>query len=359
MRKPALIRRAVPAALLAATAVMLTACGGGDATEDAASSIVRSTTSVAGAGVLGNGRSTENVCGPTAPVDPAGVEGTTRKVAHAAGESAVPADPQRIVVLDTDKLDTVCALGLQDRLVGAAVTGAVGTQPEYLGTAIAGVEPVGTLQEPNIEKIAALKPDLILGSKFRTPELYQQLSAVAPTTFTEKVGKTWKENLLLDGTALGRGAGAKAVLDAYQTEATETGRGLDSAQTEASVVRFMPGVVRTYGPDSFSGQVLADAGVQRPPFQRLEGAKDQRFAEISTEELSKADGDIIYVSFYGDEARGQGTDVMNGGLWQGLGAVKDRRVFAVDDEIWMTGIGVVAARGILDDLKASLNGYTN
>lgn len=358
MRKPTLARRTVPVALLAATSLVLAACGG-SGTDDAASTIVRSTTSVAGAGVVGNDRETENVCGPTAPVDPAGVTGTTRKVVHAAGETEVPADPQRIVVLDTDKLDTVCALGLQDRLVGAAVTGAVGSQPTYLGATIAGVEPVGTLQEPDIEKIAALQPDLILGSKFRTPELYDQLSAIAPTTFTEKVGLTWKDNLELDGTALGRGASAAAALDAYETAAAETSTSLNSSETQASVVRFMPGVIRIYGPDSFSGQVLADAGVQRPTFQRLEGAEDRRFAEISEEELGKAEGDVIYVSFYGDEARGQGVAIMEGGLWEGLGAVQDKRVFVVDDEIWMTGIGVVAARGILDDLTASLNGYAN
>ena len=92
MRKPTLTRRVAPVALLAATALVLTACGGSD-TDDAASTIVRSTTNVAGAGVLGNDRDTENVCGPTAPVDPAGVTGTVRKVTHAAGETEVPAEP--------------------------------------------------------------------------------------------------------------------------------------------------------------------------------------------------------------------------------------------------------------------------
>ncbi|MGW5075549.1 ABC transporter substrate-binding protein [Rhodococcus sp. NPDC004095] len=358
MRKPTLARRTAPVALLAATALVLTACGGSD-TDDAASTIVRSTTNVAGAGVLGNDRDTENVCGPTAPVDPAGVTGTVRKVTHAAGETEVPADPQRIVVLDTDKLDSVCALGLQDRLVGAAAADAIGSQPKYLGPTIAGVELVGTLQEPNFEKIAALQPDLILGTKFRAPEAYERLAAIAPTVYTEKVGITWKDNFLLDGTALGRGADAHRLLDEYQTAAVETGKSLSASETQASIVRFRPGSIRVYGPESFSGQVLADAGVQRPPFQRLEGAKDRRFAEISEEELTKAEGDVIYVSFFGDEAQTQGVEVMNGGLWQGLGAVKDGRVFKVDDEIWMTGIGVVAARGILDDLEASLNGYVN
>lgn len=326
MRKQTGILRAVPVALFAVTVLVLTAWGG-----------------------------SENVCGPTAPVDPIGVTGAIRKIKHAAGETEVPADPQRIVVLDTDKLDTVCALGLQGRLVGAAVTGAVGTQPKYLGATIARVEAVGTLKEVDFERIAALRPDLILGSMFRTPDAYERLSTIAPTAFTEKVGKTWKDNLVLDGTALGRGASAREVLASYESAATETGKSLNSSQTQVSVVRFIRGTIRVYGPDSFSGQVLADVGVQRPTFQRLEDAEHRRFAEISEQELSKADGDVVYVSFYGDEARRQGIDVMNRGLWQALGAAKDKRVFTVNDEIWMTGIGVVAANSILDDLEASLD----
>ncbi|HET7739642.1 MAG TPA: iron-siderophore ABC transporter substrate-binding protein, partial [Mycobacterium sp.] len=37
-----------------------------------------------------------------------------------------------------------------------------------------------------------------------------------------------------------------------------------------------------------------------------------------------------------------------------LSAANDNRVFAVNDEVWHTGQGIIAARGILDDLR-SLN----
>lgn len=355
MRKPTLIRRVTPAALLAVSALVLTACGG-SGTDDAASTIVRSTTNIAGAGVVGNDREPAAACGPTAPVDPAGVTGAVRRVAHAAGETDVPADPQRIVVLDTDKLDTVCALGLQDRVVGAAVIAEIGTQPEYLGATIAGVEPIGTVEQPDLARIAALAPDLILGSRSRTPDAYEQLSAIAPTTFTDLVGTTWKENVVLDGTALGRGASARDALAGYETAAADTGRSLSASETQASIVRFVPGAVEIHGPDSFAGQVLADAGVHRPPFQRLQ---DRTVAEITEDELTKAEGDLVYVTFSGDEAQEQGIAIMKSDRWENLGAVQDGRVFTVDDEIWMTGNGIVAARGVLDDMEASLNGYVN
>ncbi|EIC63879.1 FeIII-dicitrate-binding periplasmic lipoprotein [Mycobacteroides abscessus M94] len=34
-----------------------------------------------------------------------------------------------------------------------------------------------------------------------------------------------------------------------------------------------------------------------------------------------------------------------------LGATRDNRVFAVNNEVWQTGDGIVAGRGILDDLQ--------
>ena len=37
--------------------------------------------------------------------------------------------------------------------------------------------------------------------------------------------------------------------------------------------------------------------------------------------------------------------------WRKLSANRDNRVFVVNDEIWQTGEGLVAARGIVDDLR--------
>ena len=37
--------------------------------------------------------------------------------------------------------------------------------------------------------------------------------------------------------------------------------------------------------------------------------------------------------------------------WRRLSATRDNRVFVVNNEIWQTGQSVVAARGIIDDLR--------
>ncbi|GAA4910179.1 iron complex transport system substrate-binding protein [Nonomuraea thailandensis] len=276
--------------------------------------------------------------------------GPTRTVKHAMGETKVPMTPKRVVVLDTDKLDTMVSLGLSP--VGAAQAQENQTWPEYLGSALADTKPVGTLQQLNIEAIMALKPDLILGSKFRQAAFYDKLAKIAPTVFTEKVGITWKENFLLDAEALGKKDQAQQLLTGYETRAKEVGGRFSKLQV--GIVRFMPTEIRLYGPESFSGIVLGDAGIPRPEAQQLADQEDKRFGKISQENVAKGDADAIFYTAYGEAAAKSQAEITAGPLWKNLKAVEAGHAFNVDDEIWMTGIGVTAAGKILDDLDKHL-----
>lgn len=286
------------------------------------------------------------------PVDQPASGGETQEITHAMGTTTVPKNPQRVVVLDTDKIDTAVTLGA--KLVGAAKTAEVEAFPSYLGD-LSQVKPVGLLAEPDLEAIAALKPDLILGSKFRAEKFYDELSAIAPTVYTERVGVTWKENFLLDGKALGQEQKAKDVLAAYEKRAKELGSTIPGAATlKVSIVRFMPAEIRVYGPDGFSGIVVKDVGLARPERQLLANKDDKRFDKVSPERIAELDGDVIFVAAYGAKAEEQRTTVTAGNLWKELSAVKAGTVYPVTDETWMTGIGVTAANKILDDLQKNL-----
>ena len=67
--------------------------------------------------------------------------------------------------------------------------------------------------------------------------------------------------------------------------------------------------------------------------------------------FSAADGDIVYISFATAEARERAPKVMNSDAWRKLSANRDNRIYAVNNEIWQTGQGIVAARGIMADLR--------
>ncbi|TSE00986.1 iron-siderophore ABC transporter substrate-binding protein [Skermania sp. ID1734] len=344
-RRPAGLRRVGALVALAVTLTAAAGCGSTGLT-DADPSIVRTTTMVAGAGVVGLERDTRTACPAPAPMDPGA---STRNVAHAGGATTVTGDPMRIVVLGTQALDTTCALGLWERVVGATLPPGASAQPSYLGTGIGLIPSVGSPSAPDLDRIAQLKPDLILGTSVPDAAVAAKLSAIAPTVF-DSVDGGWQRQFQVAALALGRPEAAKKALADYHRDATQTGTDLNASQTQASVVRFGGDSMQVQGSDSFAGQVLSDAGVRRPAYQR------GKSYPITSSDLSNADGDLIYVLFDGDAGKSHAEQVMNGDAWRELGAAVDRRVFNVDDTIWH-GDGLTAARAMLADLRATLNGF--
>lgn len=337
-----LVGRSVIAA--ACVALGVSGCAG---TPDDSASIIRTTTKIAGAGVVGLERDTTRACAlPTAP-DPAA--GPTRSVTHAAGVSEVPADPQRIVVLGTSALDATCAVGLWERVVGATTVPGPVTQPSYLGYGVLEIPSVGTADAPDPALIAQLKPDLILGEVPTDRAGYDALRAIAPTVL---VGEhdSWRDEFTALATAMGRAGAAVAALDAYRTEAREIGDTLHSRLTQASLVRFTADGGEVVGSDTFAAGVLADIGAQRPTAQR------GRSFPLDEADPVQAEGDVVYVMFAGEDGLEHGKSVMESDPWLELGAVSDQRVFVVDDALWHT-TGLTAARAVLGDIADTLNAY--
>ena len=349
------------AVLTAVVVTLASGCGsqGGSPPSTASSqSVITSTTKIASAGVLGNERRPDESCAPDpAALDPGPPD---REVRHAAGTTTVHADPQRIVVLSGDALDALCALGLQSRIVAAALPDGTpdhpGAQPSYLGAVVHDVPSAGSRSEPDIQAIKGANPDLILGSQALTPEAYPELTAIAPTVFTGPAGANWEDNLRTVGAATGRLDAANGLIDGFEKDADKTGADNDATHFQASVVQFTDTTMRVYGVDTFPGSVLAAVGVDRPAAQRF---TDKPYVEIgitdtdleNSADFSAADGDIVYISFASPAAKDRAPTVLNSHAWRKLSANRDNRVFAVNNEVWQTGEGIVAARGMLADLR--------
>jgi iron complex transport system substrate-binding protein len=306
--------------LALAAALTLTACGGADEAGSAAPS--------------------------TTPADAA----FPRTVEHAMGTTELAERPERVVVLDTGELDSLLSLDVTP--VGAVTTDVSDGFLSYLVDGAADVEVVGTIAEPNLEAIAALAPDLILSNKVRHEDLYEQLSQIAPTVFAERVGAVWKDNLRLAAEALGLEEEAETRLLEYEDRAVALGESLgDPAGTTVSAVRFVEGVVRVYTPQSFLGTVLTDTGLAQ---LTLPTDRTPAFTELSTEQLTSADADIVLFSSYGGAEDSGEAAVVAGPLWPRLGAVADGRAYAVEDDVFFTGIGLTAANLIVEDLTDRL-----
>jgi iron complex transport system substrate-binding protein len=347
------------AAVTAISAALCTGCttepprGGSSPT-----SVITSTTQIAGAGVLGNQRRPDESCAPQ-PAEPD--PGPPTRAAHnAAGVqpdvAQVGADPQRIVVLSGDQLDALCALGLQSRIVAAALPDGSSSQPSYLGTVVHRLPGVGTRSSPDLAAIGAAKPDLILGSQALTPKLYSALAAIAPTVFTGAPGAAWEDNLRGVGAATGRADAAGAVIDDFTKKAHDDGAAHDAAHYQASIVQFTENTIRVYGAENFPASVLTTVGLDRPASQRF---SDKPYIEMGSTDadlagnpdFSAADADLVYVSFASPAAKDRAATVFDSHPWRKLAANRDNRIFVVNNEIWQTGEGVVAARGVIDDLR--------
>lgn len=274
-----------------------------------------------------------------------------RTIEHAMGTTEIPTQPERVVVLDTGELDSAMALGVVP--VGAVQAPVEDGFLDYLKDGLDDTQLVGTISEVNLEAVAALRPDLILSSKTRHEDIYAELSAVAPTVFTEAVGVVWKENLVVHAEALGledEAAELMADYDARTAELTERLTTERGSLPSISMVRFLPGETRLYQKASFIGTILDDVGLPRPASQDV----DDFALEISTELISEADADIILTTHYGPADATTKSEITGNAVWDSLGAVQRGDVHEVPDDHWMLGIGIRAANLVLDDLDALL-----
>lgn len=315
------------ATLLLPVLPLAAACGGDDATNDeqaATSTEIEST--------------------------PASAEGE-RTIDHAMGTTEVPGEPERVVVLDSSFLDASLALGITPLGATEAEVGA--GMPGYLADELPDIDVVGLTNEPNVEAIAALRPDLILGAKVRHEALYDQLSEIAPTVFTESSGTNWKDGFALTADALGATEEAQEYLADYEARADEIGERVSADGTHLSMVRFLlPDEIRLYGPDTFSGTVLTDVGFDLGDHDWDEYS----MAYLSAEQLEMADADIIFSSSYGGRDREEFLSAFSAveQVWNSVPAVAEGRQHWVDDDVWMLGIGPLGAHQILDDVEATL-----
>jgi iron complex transport system substrate-binding protein len=270
-----------------------------------------------------------------------------RTVKHTLGEVRVPLHPQRIAALGNVPLEAALALGFKP--VGVATWGGHGTvsgPPPYIkGEGIEDIENIGQEGQPNLEKLLALKPDLILGESYYD-KIYNQLQQIAPTVLHEWT-PTWKSLFRSYAEALGKTTEVENIVNDYDRRIAQFKQQMGDRlkRTTVSVIQFEPGQVRLYMHDSYNGRILQDLGLPRPRSQD----KDKWTELISIERIPDADGDVIFVAQADREATLYRQFASNP-MWQQLRAVKSGRVYEADFDYWMGGGGPISINLVLDDL---------
>jgi iron complex transport system substrate-binding protein len=276
--------------------------------------------------------------------------GTTsecRLIQHEFGETCVPLKPQRIVALDPFmNLDPLIALGIKP----IGYTSDIGGGGEKIIASVSiddvrGATNVGKSDQPSLEKVLLLKPDLILATD-RYP--YPLLSAIAPTVPVPSSNPDvpgneafFKENLRYVARVLGKETKAEEVLNQYQRRIEELRQRLGNQleQIEVSLIYYSNGQV--YRPErshDAGTDVLIDTGLRYklPPSG----------APFSIETIEEYDADILFIVSFERRAL---SFFLQHPIFSHLKAVKTDRVYLVAQEIWDTR-GILGANQILDDL---------
>lgn len=294
---------------------------------------------------------------PTAAPTPSAAA-STRTITDASGATvAVPSSPQRVVTLSEQDLDGALAVGLTP--VGSVNGRGQNTLPLYLSGRVQGIESVGSLSEPSAEKIAALKPDLILFGGL-TPAIEKtlpQLRAIAPVVITYNNSDDWKTAFKRTAAALNRDAEASAFLSSYDAKVAEVKAAvLKGGSAEVSIVRWNPTGPGIMQREAFASLVLSDLGMVRPAGQQTPGFSHSE--PLSIEQLGQIDADWLFLGTLNADGAAALEQARKNPLWQQLSVVKNQHVVEVDGTIWTSRGGPLAALIVLDTVKSAMAGVS-
>lgn len=299
--------------LASATLLLATACGGGSS-DDAS-----------------------DASGSDGKAGASGESAFPVSLAHKYGSTTIEAEPERIVTVGLTDQDAVLALGKVP--VGTTewlrgYQGAIGPWAEdKLGSGKVPTVLKDTGTGPQIEKIAALKPDLILAVYGGlTKEQYESLSKFAPVVAQPKAyndyGVPWQEQTETIGKALGK---EKEAADAVA--ATEAN--IKAAADEYPAFKGSTAAMATpyegmfvFGSQDARSRLLTGLGFSLP--KDLDKAIGDQFgANISKERTDLLDQDAL-VWIVGDPAK-DAAKLHKDASYKDLGVVKEGREVFVNE----------------------------
>ncbi len=232
-------------------------------------------------------------------------------VEHKYGSTTLEKAPTRVVCVGLTEQDALLALGI----VPVAVTKWFGDAPGYifpwaidlLGDA-ALPEVLEDTNGVEIEKVAALRPDLIIGQySGLTRKDYELLSAIAPTVAQSgdyaDYGAPWDEMAMNVAKAVGQPDKMQALVDDVKQQISDQAAAHpEFAGMTAAVVTGYEGLF-VYGPEDPRSRMLVDLGFTFP--SEVFGGDMEEFGEsLSTERVSDLDqvGVAVWLDYESDPA---------------------------------------------------------
>lgn len=265
----------------------------------------------------------------------------------------VPTAPTRVLVLD-QAVSLGAALDVGLPVVGAPLD-LMGDEALRERALQYGVESIGVVVEPNLERMVALQPDLIIGyvgNSALAAGLYPQLSQIAPTML--EVSADWRNYYMILAAMTGAEDRIADEFAAYDARVADVRARMPD--TTVSIVRITSWDFQVYldYPGAYAPfAVASEAGLRRTDYETTD-EPEPGMRRPDWEELGELDGEILLYIVGGtndSDVSGRHEEVIDNPLWQMLPAVQAGRVHRVDHGTWMEFSGLASAHSVLDDLE--------
>lgn len=275
---------------------------------------------------------------------------TTLTITDSNGDQIeVPNNPEKVVVFDNGSLDTMDALGVGDKVVGAATS----SLPEYLSS-YKKVESAGGIKEPHLEKINQLQPDLIIISG-RQRDFQKDLSQIAPTIFLSLDAKnpweSFQQNVTILGEIFGKQEEAKTQLEELSSAIDQTKKKAEATDKKALVTLVNEGQLSAYGSGSRFGFIHDLFGFEQADDQIEASTHGQ---SVSYEYVLEKNPDILFVvdrtkAIGGDDSK---DDISANELVAQTNAGKNQQIISLEPDVWyLSGGGLESMKLMIEDVN--------
>lgn len=276
----------------------------------------------------------------------------TRTVSTAHGDVKVPAHPLRVVSVHSWTTESLYDLGVKP--IAVEDGGAEYVPSRYL-TNWKAAKKISSGADVDLEQIAALKPDLIVGVDVPyLTKLYPKLEAIAPTAFAAFDGK-WTTPAIATADFINDDAALTKLQGSYTSKLDEIrstyGEQLKTAKWDVIQGGFDEGNYWIYGEKSSVGTILTD--LDAPLASASAAVKDDNSTSVSYEQaalLSDADYIIYYANNDGTPANNI-QNLFDLQAYKQLPAVTAGHVIGTSD--FLTG-SYADAIGVLDAIEQVL-----
>lgn len=268
------------------------------------------------------------------------------------------AAPKRVVAIEWDTVENLHMLGMAP--VGAADmkgydTWVAAPRPK-------GMKDVGSRQSPSIERIAALKPDLIVVPDYRSTKNLAQLKKIAPVLVTHPYPASGSQfNAMVTdfrrlANAVGRKARGEQVLQELSNTLARAKKKLkDGGRAGASVAIATPGgtssapAIRMFTQNSQTADVVRRLGLR----DGWSGNARYGFATVGLEALSRISSSAWIAFVYPPQFARQVNGITKTDAYKRLPVVKAKHVRTLGGTTWLFG-GPRSTMLFADRLAASL-----